>query len=149
MKTYRNTGTAVKAVVSFRLPHSSRLCSFPDLRPWWYSAMQWWSQDQLGDVRTSRLPNIYFFFKAFFPVTGLRAQVHSIVGGFLACQELYEEILCKYPQVLHEFLEVSFLDEVQTSLKLQNLGDLPKNNLRGLFRFCQKVGRLWVFSKLE
>lgn len=45
---------------------------------------------------------------------GLRAHMHSIVGGFLACQERYEEIPCKYPQVLHEFLEPNFLDEAQT-----------------------------------
>lgn len=71
--------------------------------------------------------------------------MHSIVGGFLACQELYEEILCKYPQLLHKFLEVSFLDEVQTSLKLQNLVDLPKNNLGGFFASVKKLEKFGFF----
>lgn len=135
-------------MVSLRLPHSSPPCSFPDHRPRWYKAMHCWSQDQLGHVRASRFSNIYSFFEAFSPMTGLRAHVHSIVGGFLACQELYEEIHCKYLQLLNEFLELNFLDEVQISSKLQNLVDLQKKKqpkkLERIFCFCQRVGKLWV-----
>lgn len=47
------------------------------------------------------------------------------------------------------FLELSFLDEVQTSLKLKNLVDLPKYNLRGFFTSVKKLENFGFCSKLE
>lgn len=57
--------------------------------------------------------------------------------------------LANTPKHFHVFLELSFLDEVQTSLKLQNLVDLPKNNLRGFFASVKKLENFGVCSKLE
>lgn len=69
--------------------------------------------------------------------------------GFCLPMNFMRRFLANIPKYFMSFLELSFLDEVQTSLKLKNLVDLPKYNLRGFFTSVKKLENFGFCSKLE